>query len=439
MQGNYLKQVKEQYEDYPYPFRDPKDEQQRLVNTALDGLAYLNHHVYGGHQSFRDDYTVLVAGGGTGDSTIYLAEQLRDMQNARVIYVDLSKASMEVAQQRASVRKLKNIEWYQMSLLDVANLGIKFDYINCSGVLHHLEDPNAGLKALADVLKPDGALGIMVYGQYGRTSVYQMQELLRLINHPDAPAAEKVNITKQVIKCLPASNLFRKQKSIWDNELNRNGDVGIYDLLLHSTDRAYTVPQLHEWLNGVGMKVSCFTGTPGYGLCYKPEFVFARDAELMSTIKALPLAEQQAVAELAHSNISRHIFYATRKADIAACVKDDDMIPFFFMQFFNGPDLAVQLRKNGDAPFPIQVGGGVRITIAPNPYMADILENIDEEQTVDNIINSVVKVHKGAPVKDVRAAFEGLYRQLEMVDLLLLRHKSVPAFTPVMDLQQRVA
>ena len=60
-----------------------------------------------------------------------------------------------------------------MSLLDVGQLSSAFDLILCTGVLHHLPNPDAGLKALADVLEPSGSMGIMLYGKAARTGVYQ--------------------------------------------------------------------------------------------------------------------------------------------------------------------------------------------------------------------------------------------------------------------------
>ena len=83
---------------------------------------------------------------------------------------------MDIAKQRASIRGLNNITWMHTSLLDLPSLDIgKFDYINCSGVLHHLESPQEGLAALNSVLKQDGAILIMVYAKYGRTAIYQIQ------------------------------------------------------------------------------------------------------------------------------------------------------------------------------------------------------------------------------------------------------------------------
>ena len=70
--------------------------------------------------------------------------------------------------------------------------------------MHHLEDPDAGLRALLSVLKDGGALGIMVYGQYGRTGVYQMQETLRLINGADVlTAIDRLLLRHESVEPLP--------------------------------------------------------------------------------------------------------------------------------------------------------------------------------------------------------------------------------------------
>jgi 2-polyprenyl-3-methyl-5-hydroxy-6-metoxy-1,4-benzoquinol methylase len=436
--GNYLKHVRDQYEDYPYPYRNPQDEKKRLINTALDGLPYLNHHALGGRESFRGGYQVLVAGGGTGDSLIYLAEQLRSIPNARVTYVDISSASMAIARERAAVRGLTNIDWHQLSLLDVAKLGQAFDYINCSGVLHHLASPEDGLAALASVLKPDGAMGIMVYAQYGRTAVYQMQDLMRLINEPDTPAAEKVARTKSVLAQLPPNNLFRQQAQQWNPEFQRNGDVGIYDLLLHATDRAYTVPQIHDWLRGAGLTCGRFSGFLGWSLLYRPEFVFGRDPEVMAHINAHDLPTRQAIAELAHGNLSRHIFYAVKTVRPAPDLTDPDMIPFFYMQYFHGPDLAAQVRPN--QPLVLQPPATtLRITVPYSAYLADSLRLLDGQNTIGDILDGLCALYTAATRTDVQHKLATTLSQLEEADVLLCRHRSVPAFTAERDLQQRMA
>ena len=124
---------------------------------------------------FRKFYRFIVPGGGTGGVTVFAGEQLRHT-NAEVLYLDFSSTSMKISQRRARARKLGNIIWIRSWIEDVRFLGLGlFDDFSCSGVLHHLKSPIYGLNILKDQLTNDGGINIMVYGQYGRTGVYQMQ------------------------------------------------------------------------------------------------------------------------------------------------------------------------------------------------------------------------------------------------------------------------
>ncbi|MEP6971540.1 MAG: class I SAM-dependent methyltransferase, partial [Betaproteobacteria bacterium] len=244
---NHLPDVKNQYEALPYPARDPADEAQRLILSWLDDLPMINHYCFAGRQSFGNGFRVLVAGGGTGDGTIFLAEQLR-FTDAQIVHLDISGASLAIAQQRATLRKLSNITFLQDSLLSLPQLGLApFDYINCSGVLHHLSDPDAGFRALRSVLKPDGAIGLMVYASAGRTGVYQMQALMRMVNGAELDGQRKIANTRDLLASLPQSNWFKRAEADLYHD-HKQDDAGLYDLLLHSQDRAYSVDDLFDWL-----------------------------------------------------------------------------------------------------------------------------------------------------------------------------------------------
>lgn len=166
--GNVSAQVRRQYEQFPYPARDASD---GVRYTPLDDLDVINNHCFAGKRDFRDSFRVLVAGGGTGDATIFYAHQLRET-NARIVHLDFSQPAIDVARGRLHRLGLdRNVEWYCGSLTALPAVAIpKFDLINCVGVLHHLPDPQAGLRALCAVLKDDGALALMLYGKYGRTA-----------------------------------------------------------------------------------------------------------------------------------------------------------------------------------------------------------------------------------------------------------------------------
>ena len=182
-----------------------------------------------------------------------LAQQMaRGGRPGTVTWLDRSAAALKVAQGRAAARGLTNIVWEQRSLLDLPGSGLgPFDYIDCCGVLHHLPDPAAGLRALLSVLAPGGGLGLMVYAPHGRTGVYMIQDALRLLAPPEQDPPARLDTARRVMKHLPETAWLRANRSVTDH-LN-GGDAGLYDLLLNPRDRAFTVPELHDFLARAGL------------------------------------------------------------------------------------------------------------------------------------------------------------------------------------------
>ena len=109
-----------------------------------------------------------------------MGEQLNHT-NGEIVYLDVSAASIDIAQKRTKIRGLRNIIWVHNWIEGVRFLGMgSFEELQCSGVLHHIKFPSYGLNILKDTLTEYGGVGLMVYGKYGRTSVYQMQDLLKM-------------------------------------------------------------------------------------------------------------------------------------------------------------------------------------------------------------------------------------------------------------------
>jgi SAM-dependent methyltransferase len=121
-----------------------------------------------------------------------------------------------------------------------------FDYINCIGVLHHLPDPDAGLGALKSVLKDGVALGLMLYDKIGRSGIYQMQELMRAINVDEPSLVGEIANAKAVMAQLPATNWFKRCDDLWRGDMNSDADL--YDIVLHSQDRANSVEEIFAWM-----------------------------------------------------------------------------------------------------------------------------------------------------------------------------------------------
>jgi SAM-dependent methyltransferase len=421
-----LDPVQRQYEMLPYPARDPADEKKRLLRTWLDDLPMINHYGYAGRQTFANGFRALAAGGGTGDATIFLAEQLKGT-NAEIVHLDFSHTSVELARRRAEVRGLGNIRFVCDSLLNVGNLDLgKFDYINSVGVLPHLEDPDAGLKALRSALAEDGVLGLMVYGRVGRTSIYQMQELMRLVNGGEARVRKCIGNTKEILAALPPTNWFKRSEDLYID--HRVSDSGLFDLLLHPRDRAYSVEEIFAWLcDGHGLHLE-FTDVQRGRSAYLPHFQLGPNPpRILRRIREMPLRRQFAISELLTGTLQTHSFFATRSADCTAPYGDAAYVPFFFHEPLSGRQLAQMFAAGRGRPVVMDhVHTGLSVTVNPGRYGPLVLQRIDGRASFGEIFSEVrTESGAGASLSDARLFedFREIYEALNGIDRLLLRHE----------------
>ena len=289
--------VREQYEAYPYPERNPKDEKSRLITGSPSHPLEMDHYLWGGARDWSKPLRALVAGGGTGDGLVQLAATLKATNRpCEITYIDLSRASRKVAEARAKARGLTNIEFRTGDLLEVGALG-QFDYIDCCGVLHHLAEPIEGFRALSSALADDGGLGFMVYAPYGRSGVYLLQSAFGTL-FGDLDPSKRLKAAKQVVRALPEGHPFRRNLQLIDHG---SSDAGFYDLLLHSQDQAFTVERLCRTLKDADLNLVSFVEPGRYDLSR----FYAASAELNSV-------EAMAVAEKLDGTMKTHIGYAAR-------------------------------------------------------------------------------------------------------------------------------
>jgi SAM-dependent methyltransferase len=198
---------------------------------------------------------------------------------------------------------LQNLEIHQLSIEDVRDLGRTFDQIVCTGVLHHLPDPDLGLRALRDVLSAQGAMNLMVYAPYGRAGIYMMQEYCRLlgISSSDRDLKELGDTLKALPSSHPIANAMRAG-------LDFSHPDALADALLHPLDRAYSVPQLYDWLERCGMSFGRWVEQAPYlaqcGMIAKTPHA--------ARLASLPAPLQHAAVELFRGTMARHKLIAYR-------------------------------------------------------------------------------------------------------------------------------
>ncbi|MCP4550313.1 MAG: class I SAM-dependent methyltransferase [bacterium] len=442
LQGNYLHEVKDQYEQLPYPPREPAEERERLLSTNLDHLEKINHFCFNGQESFRNGFRVLVAGCGTGDSVVYLAEQLRGL-NAEVVALDLSAASLNLARERAEVRGLGDIRWVNGSLLDLPDLNLGyFDYINCSGVLHHLESPERGLAALAGVLRPGGGMGLMVYALYGRLGIYQMQDLTRRFCDPTDSVRTRVEVTRTLLNNLPTTNMFRlfQEHHLEFDEMDT--DSGLYDLLLHSQDRAYTVPQIYELCAACNLTHSGFARRRAL---YMPELLI-QESSLLERMQTMPPEEREALAEILWSRHYKHSFYVSTAEDSVAAPDNLELAPL--LQATSDVSLGDKIRQlmptlKPGMQFNIQNGDEGSVDISVGRFTAGIIRHMNGRISLNRIFRKIrkEKQFRAAPPtnEELTGEFLRIYRLLHPLDLILLKDPGIPDFPNTEQLHARMS
>ena len=399
-----------QYEAYPYPRRDPREEAKRLIVGSPSHLREVDYWVFGAARPASMALNALFAGGGTGDGTIMLAQQMARLGRAgRVTWLDRSAAALAIARGRAEARGLSNIAWEQRSLLELPGSGLgPFDYIDCCGVLHHLPDPAAGLRALLSVLAPNGGMGLMVYAPFGRTGVYMMQDALGRLAPPEQPPQQRLDVARRVMRHMPETQWLRFNRN-FDDHVN-GGDAGLYDLLLNPRDRAFTVPEFSALLSDAGLRVSCWVEP----IRYDPAPLLP-DPKLRARLEAMDAIERAALAEALAGNMAVHIVYCVR--DEAAPARPDPLaetaVPV--CRETSGETMAGWIRPDGTMLINFD---GLRLPIALPPLASAILPLIDGERSVGQI--GAILVGRGTKPEAFAKAWRQSFEALERINRLLL-------------------
>ena len=363
--------VRTQYEAYPYPARDAADERTRLITGSPSHLLEINHYVFAGKRDFRRPFRALIAGGGTGDGAIMLAQQLAHAGAAgQVVYVDPSATARAIAEARAQVRGLENIRFETCAIEEAGEAGLGvFDYVDCCGVLHHLADPQAGLEALVRLLANDGGMGLMLYGELGRIGVYPVQELLRRLAGEDPPAG-RLALARNLVERLPPTNWLKRNPFVRDHLTG--GDAGLYDLLLHGRDRAYRVPEIAALCAAASLRITAFVEPAAYD----PD-AYVGDAEVRRRMAELPWIERCAAAELLAGNMTKHVFYALKASNGAQAVAAPESASVPVLWDMDADAFAAAMKPG--KPLAANLGG-LSLSFPLPPLAAAMVVRIDGER-----------------------------------------------------------
>ncbi len=234
--------VKKQYEENPYPRWEnlglsikPRNIREVINDSDLN----LDLEKF----KISESPQILIAGCGTGQHAITTASKYK---NAKILALDLSFKSLSYAKRKVEELGINNIDFVQGDLLDLQSIDRKFDIIESVGVLHHMDDPFKGWKILTSCLNNESLMLIGLYSEKARKHIIQIKNKINKL--------KLQSNYKNIIKF--RKNLIENNNDQW-NDIKSSPDFytvsGVRDLLFHVVEHRFTISEIKEYLDKLGL------------------------------------------------------------------------------------------------------------------------------------------------------------------------------------------
>lgn len=252
---------------------------------------------------------IWVAGCGTNQA---LFTALR-FHRGRVLGSDLSAESLAACGDNAASLGVGNLELVRESINE-ASYDRRFDYVLCTGVIHHNADPAAPLSRLAAALEPAGVLELMVYNHFHRvlTSAFQ-NAIWILLGRPAKPdLASELPVARELVRTFRRGNLM----STLLEGVDELPEAGFADYLLQPVEHSFTVESLVRMARGCGLELLSFCndafsrvkGDAGWDL----DFASPR---LRDLYEPLPDADRWQITNLLQAEASPMLWFYFQRQD----------------------------------------------------------------------------------------------------------------------------
>ena len=260
LEDNISQKVAKQYEQSPYP-------RWTSLEIGMTGNIRnsLNAYFRSSKLDFMDkNFDVLIAGCGTGQQAARAAYLYGE--NATITAIDISKPSLAYAKRVCDQYGIKNIQFAQADILEIHQIGKKFDVIECIGVLHHMAEPFTGWEKLVSQLKPHGLMYIGLYSEVSRKNIAALHA------EADYPGPGCSNDQARNYR----AQLMSRDDGALGTELLISWDFyalhEFRDLVLHENEHHIQIPQIDSFLDKSNLTFRGFTLDPYTHLEFKQEF-----------------------------------------------------------------------------------------------------------------------------------------------------------------------
>jgi SAM-dependent methyltransferase len=225
------------YRRFPYPWLPGKFDY--LEDPNFETVMLNQSLGYWDQSVIPENPRIWVAGCGTNQA-IFTALKF---PKATVTGSDVSDKSLALCANSAKQLGISNLELKQESINEVPYRN-EFDYVICTGVIHHNADPTATLGKLATALKDEGLLELMVYNRFHWIIPTAFLKAVRILGATPVGVdfESELSLTRRLVNELPQDSLLGMFLSGYRN----SEEAALADALLQPVIYSYTVESLEE-------------------------------------------------------------------------------------------------------------------------------------------------------------------------------------------------
>ena len=222
LNNEVTKKVNNFYEPLPFPNYSKDDDKRKILDIGNKNYLSQNFKKFVGYGK-----TVLEVGSGTSQLSIYLAVNT----NNKICAFDGTYNSLKQGKLFCEKENIKNVDFVRGDLFENFFENNYFDYIWCSGVLHHTKNPKKGFENIIRFLKVNGYVLVGLYNRYGRILTVLRQLVCKLFG-------EKILFFLD-----PYLRLLKKNKEKNKDKINS----WINDQYLHPVESLHTIDEVLKW------------------------------------------------------------------------------------------------------------------------------------------------------------------------------------------------
>ncbi len=272
----------------------------KMLNTELG---------YWDQPRFGEGMKIWVGGCGTNQAVLTALK----FPGATVVGSDVSIASLNTAEAVSKQLGLTNLTLRAESL-NATPYDEEFDYVICTGVIHHNADPSGPLRNLMRGMKRDGVLELMVYNYYHRVQTTAFQKAIRILGGSlDRPDIDReLPLAMQMVAQFPVDCQMKTFLEIQQDL----PEAAVADSLLQPVEYSYTVRSLGDLAKGCNLRFQSYCLNQFDKLSGNTDwFMRFETPDLQTRYDTLPTEERMQITNLLRAETSPMLWFYMHRQD----------------------------------------------------------------------------------------------------------------------------